>query len=298
MEIGALSSGLLTGLREGVEAALIVSIVLAYLARTGNLGFASRIWLGVVAAVLLSAGLGVLLYVTVGNLPQPYEQVFEGATLLVAAAVVTWMLFWMRRASASVKGELQAAVGRALGESSAWGLSLLAFTAIVREGLETSVFLVAQVTATGGHVQPSADRAPAGIGVLLGALAGLVIAAALGVGFYHGSRRINLARFFRWTGIALIVIAAGLLGRGLHEFAEIGAITAGSQTAFNLRGVLPDDVGLGAFLRALVGYSAAPEVVTLLAQGGYLIAVLALYLRPLRPGFPTPAAQPASPVRP
>ena len=115
MEIGALSSGLLTGLREGVEAALIVSIVLAYLARTGNLRFASRIWLGVVAAVLLSAGLGVLLYVTVGNLPQPYEQVFEGATLLVAAAVVTWMLFWMRRASASVKGELQAAVGRALG---------------------------------------------------------------------------------------------------------------------------------------------------------------------------------------
>src|SRR5947208_3399180 len=88
MEIGALSSGLLTGLREGVEAALIVSIVLAYLARTGNLRFASRIWLGVVAAVLLSAGLGVLLYITVGNLPQPYEQVFEGATLLAAAGSI------------------------------------------------------------------------------------------------------------------------------------------------------------------------------------------------------------------
>src|SRR5204862_4690052 len=142
----------------------------------------------------------------------------------------------------------------------------LAFTAIVREGLETSVFLVAQVTATGGHVQPSADGAPAGIGVLLGALAGLVIAAALGVGFYHGSRRINLARFFRWTGIALIVIAAGLVGRGVHEFAEIGLIAQWTQPAFDLSGVLPDDAGLGAFLRALVGYAAAPEIVTLVLQ--------------------------------
>src|SRR5438477_12135795 len=110
MEIGALSSGLLTGLREGVEAALIVSIVLAYLARTGNLRFASRICLGVVAAVLLSAGLGVLLYVTVGILPQPYETVSERSTRLVSAAVLTWMLCWMRRASASVKAVLQVAV--------------------------------------------------------------------------------------------------------------------------------------------------------------------------------------------
>jgi len=296
MEVGAISSGLVTGLREGVEAALIVSIVLAYLARTDNLRFAGRIWLGVAAAVATSAALGVVLFVTVGELPEPYEQIFEGATLLVAAGIVTWMLFWMRRAAASVKGELHVALGRALGEGSAWGLTALAFSAILREGIETSVFLVAQVTAassaTGG-----AGGAPGGWGVLVGALAGLGIAAFLGVGFYHGSRRINLARFFRWTGIALIVIAAGLVGRGIHEFAEIGLIGQWTQRAFDLSALLPDDVGLGAFLRAVVGYAAAPEIITLVAQLGYLLIVLVLYLRPTAPRIAaTPS--PVSPAQP
>src|SRR5436190_14311890 len=183
MEVGAISSGLVTGLREGVEAALIVSIVLAYLARTDNLRFAGRIWLGVAAAVATSAALGVVLFVTVGELPEPYEQIFEGATLLVAAGIVTWMLFWMRRAAASVKGELHVALGRALGEGSAWGLTALAFSAILREGIETSVFLVAQVTAASTMAAEQAGRGPAGWGVLAGALGGLAIATVLGVGF-------------------------------------------------------------------------------------------------------------------
>jgi high-affinity iron transporter len=296
MEFGAVSTGLVTGLREGVEAALIVSIVLAYLARTDNLRFAGRIWLGVAAAAATSAALGVALYFTVGELPEPYEQVFEGGTLLLAAGIVTWMLFWMRRAAASVKGELHVALGRALGEGSAWGLTALAFSAILREGIETSVFLVAQVTAAGG-AQRTGSGDQAGLGVLAGALVGLAIAAILGVGFYHGSRRINLARFFRWTGIALIVIAAGLVGRAVHEFAEIGAIGFGTQVAFNMSGLLPDDVGLGAFLRALVGYAAAPEVVTVVLQVGYLLTVLALYLRPNGPRV-TVTPSPVSPARP
>jgi high-affinity iron transporter len=294
VEVGAISSGLVTGLREGVEAALIVSIVLAYLARTDNLRFAGRIWLGVAAATATSAALGILLFVTVGELPEPYEQIFEGATLLVAAGIVTWMLFWMRRAAASVKGELHVALGRALGEGSAWGLTALAFTAILREGIETSVFLVAQATAANSA---EAGGAPGGWGVLVGAIAGLAIATFLGVGFYHGSRRINLARFFRWTGIALIVIAAGLVGRGVHEFAEIGLIAQWTQPAFDLSRVLPDDAGLGAFLRALVGYAAAPEVVTLVLQLGYLLTVLVLYLRPTAPRIAaTPS--PVSPAQP
>ena len=110
-------------------------------------------------------------------------------------------------------------------------------------------------------------------------------------------RRINLARFFRWTGIALILIAAGLVGRAVHEFAEIGAITLGTQSAYDLTRVLPDDAGLGAFLRALVGYAAAPEVVTLGLQLSYLAAVLALYLRPNAPRI-TATPQPVSPARP
>ncbi|MEI7743318.1 MAG: FTR1 family protein [Chloroflexota bacterium] len=283
MDVGSFTSGLLTGLREGVEAALIVSIVLAYLARTGNRRHFGRILAGVVAAVVVSLVAGIALFVTLGELPSPYEQVFEGATMLLAAAVVTWMLFWMRRQAASVRGELHAALDRALGDGSVIGLTLLAFTSVIREGLESALFLVGQA-ASANQAAPQ---------VLLGAAAGLAIAALLGVGFYRGARLINLATFFRWTGIVLIFIAAGLVARAMHEFVEIGAITIGSGIAFDISAVLPheaidgapDGIALlaGEFLRALFGYTSQPEVVTLLAWGGYVVTVLTLYLRPVPP---------------
>ncbi|MGH2408449.1 MAG: FTR1 family iron permease, partial [Candidatus Limnocylindrales bacterium] len=146
IEPGFLVTGLLTGLREGVEAALIVAIVLSYLARTGNSRHAGRIGLGVLAAVVLSAIIGVALWFTVGELPSPYEQVFEGLTMLLAAVVVTWMLFWMRRQAASVRGDLQSRVDRALSAGGAWALAVLAFSAVVREGIETAIFMVGLVT--------------------------------------------------------------------------------------------------------------------------------------------------------
>ena len=120
MDWGSFSSGLLTGLREGVEAALIVSIVLTYLAKTGNERYFGRVWLGTGAAVAVSLVIGVVLFATLRGFPEPYEMAFEGAAMLLAAAVVTWMLFWMRRNAANVRGELQAAVGRALAEGTAW----------------------------------------------------------------------------------------------------------------------------------------------------------------------------------
>src|SRR6478609_1866536 len=135
MDVGAFTSGLLTGLREGVEAALIVAIICAYLAKTGNARYFPKVFLGAGLAVVLSAILGVTLYLTVGSFQEPYEQLFEAATLLVAAGVVTWMLFWMRRQAASVRGELQAAVDRAVASGASWGLAVLAFTAVIREGL-------------------------------------------------------------------------------------------------------------------------------------------------------------------
>src|SRR4029450_9704001 len=127
VDFGSFSSGLLPGLRAGVEAALIVAIVLAYLQRTGNTAHAGKVWLGAGVAVVLSAVLGVAIYVTVGSFEEPYEQIFEGTTMLLAAAVVTWMLFWMRRQAGGVKGELQSAVDKVLVSGGAWGLALLAF---------------------------------------------------------------------------------------------------------------------------------------------------------------------------
>ena len=284
MDFGNLTTGFLIGLREGVEAALIVAIVLAYVVRTGNGRHIPKIWLGSGAAVILSVALGLLIFNTVGSFEEPYEQLFEGSAMLLAAVVVTWMLFWMRRQSMNLRGELQAAVDRVLSESTAWGLAILAFTAVIREGVETALFLAGQATS-----------AETGAGsVLVGAVLGLGVAVLIGWGFYRGSRAIDLRRFFRWTGIALVFIAAGLLSHAVHEFIEVaeiaGVTVIGSQTAFDISNVLSHDDGIGQFLRAIFGYSAHPEVLTFVIHVAYVVGILALYLRPVRPAPPAQRA--------
>lgn len=283
MEIGSVATGLVTGLREGVEAALVVSIILAYLARTGHGPQAARVWLGVGGAIVASAVFGIALFVTVGEFRAPYEQLFEAATMLLAATVVTWMLFWMRRQAANVAGELRAAVDRAVSEGGVWALVALAFVAVIREGVETALFLVGQASAASTGAGASVGGP---LGVLAGALVGLAIAAALGVGFYHGSRRIDLARFFRWTGVALVLIAGGLIASAVHELVEIGVLTVATRTAFDLGGILPssEEAGnvVGMLLGALFGYRSAPEIIAVVAWATYVGATLTLYLRPVR----------------
>jgi len=284
VDFGNLTTGFLIGLREGVEAALIVAIVLAYVVRTGNGRHIPKIWLGSGVAVILSVALGLLIFNTVGSFEEPYEQLFEGSAMLLAAVVVTWMLFWMRRQSINLRGELQAAVDRVLSEGTAWGLAVLAFTAVIREGVETALFLAGQATS-----------AETGAGsVLVGAILGLGVAVLIGWGFYRGSRAIDLRRFFRWTGIALVFIAAGLLSHAVHEFIEVAEISGvaviGSQTAFDISAVLSHDDGIGQFLRAIFGYSASPEVLTFVVHVAYVVAILTLYLRPVRPSPPAQRA--------
>ena len=244
--IAPFTSGLLTGLREGVEAALIVGIIAGYLVKIGRGDRLFVIWTGVGLAVLASALIGAGIFATFGALEGAAEKAFEATAMLVASAVVTWMLFWMRRSAASVSGELRVAIERALASGGALGLAVLAFTAVLREGVETAVFLTGQATAA------SASEGGA-LSVLVGALAGLSLSVALGVGFYRGSRRVDLARFFRWTGIALIFIAAGLLSMAVHELVEIGLIPFGTAVAYDLSAVLPHKEGIGQFLRASTG---------------------------------------------
>lgn len=284
MDVGALTSGLLIGLREGVEAALIVAIVLAYLNKVGGRAHFGKVWLGVGAAIALSTLLGVLLFVTVGGLQEPYEQLFEAATMALAAGVVTWMLFWMRRQAASVSGELRAAVDRALADGSAWALSALAFVAIIREGLETSLFIVGTAQAAG-----TADDAGS-LSLVAGAILGLLIAAGIGVGLYRGSRRVNLRTFFRATGVLLVFVAAGLVSHAVAELVEVGVITIGTQTLFDIEGLLSQSSVIGQLLRALFGYSSAPEAITFATWLAYIAIVLPLFLRPLPP---PPAKAPA-----
>jgi high-affinity iron transporter len=290
LDAGSLTSGLLTGLREGVEAALIISIILSYLARTGNRHAFGRIFAGAGAAVVLSLVAGIALFVTVGEMPAPYEQLFEAGAMLLAAAVVTWMLFWMRRTSASIRDQLHSALGRALSDGSANGLAVLAFVAVIREGLETALFLVGQ----------AASAQTGAVWVLVGAFVGLGIATGIGAAMYRGAARINLKVFFRWTGIALIFIAAGLLASAIHELIEIGWINIGTAVVFDLSRVLPheaidgapDGIALfaGQLLRALVGYNSRPEILMLGAWVVYVAVVLTLYLRPIAPRrLPQPA---------
>lgn len=283
MDVGSLTTGLLTGLREGVEASLIVGIILAYLAKTGNRHHFGKILAGTATAIAVSVALGIVLFLTLGAFEEPYEQLFEASAMFLAAGVLTWMLFWMRRQARMVRGELQAAVDRVLTGGGAWGLAVLAFTAVIREGIETSLFLFGQVTA-----------AEAGAtSVLLGALIGLAIAAAIGYVIYVGARRINYGTFFRLTGLALIFIAAGLLSHAVHELIDIGVINFGTQTAFDISAILPHEGHpLGEFLRALLGYTSRPEVLTLAVYLLYLLPVLYLYLRPV----PVAVAPPPQPV--
>ena len=307
-DVGAFTSGLLTGLREGVEAALIVAIVCSYLARTGNARHFGKIWVGVGAAVAASFVLGAVIFVTVGGLEEPYEQIFEGLTMLVAAGVVTWMLFWMRRQASSVKGDLQRAVDRVLTEGTAWGLAVLAFTRRHPRGPRDRALprrAGDRRGRTGARATPGrwpSSRAP---------WSASAIAVAIGYGFYRGSRALDIRTFFRWTGVLLIFIAAGLLSHAVHEFVEIGWITVGTATGVRHRRRAPPRHGDRPLppgdLRLHVRRPSGSTFVTWVA---YVVVVLALYLRPVAPRPPEPrcraaprahAAAPAaglSPLRP
>ena len=160
-----------------------------------------------------------------------------------------------------------------------FGLAALAFTAVIREGIETALFLMGQATAAGTEAMST----------LIGALVGLLIAVGIGYGLYRGARVINLRTFFQWTGIALIFIAAGLLSHGIHEFIEAGWITIGTSTAFDISAILPHEAAdgglgvVGSILRAMFGYTSTPEWITFIAWLTYVVVVLTLYLRPVRP---------------
>jgi high-affinity iron transporter len=281
---GALIGGAVTGLREGVEAALVIAIIAGFLTKTGNGRFIPRVLAGAAAAIVVSIALGVAIYLFIGELATPWEQLLEATTMLVAAAIVTWMLFWMKRQAAGIRGDLQARVARVLDDGGVWGLTALAFTAVIREGVETAVFLVGQAAAATGS-----DGA---LSVVVGAVLGLALATGVGYLVYAGSRRVDLRLFFRVTGILLVFIAAGLVGRAVHELVEIGVLAVATAPVFDLAGVLPDDAGVGLFLRAIFGYSAAPEAIALLAWVTYVLVVLTLYLRPARPAGPAPDPTP------
>lgn len=270
-----MSAAFFVTLREGLEAALIVGVIVAYLAKTGHRDALRLVALGVAAAVAIAVVVGVAIVATVGRLPLQVQETFEGLAAAFAVVVLTWMLFWMRRQGRAMKNELERAVDAALGTGSTMALAGLAFMAVLREGLETVLFLLAILGATGGDVA----------GAMLWAMFGLVVAIAIGVALFAFGVRINLRAFFTVTGVILIFVAAGLSAYVVRELTEAGWLPP-TAIAVDLTGILSERELLGSLLAGMFGYTATPTWAELVAYFAYLIPVLILYLKPERPSQP------------
>jgi high-affinity iron transporter len=255
-------------LREGLEAALIVGIILAYLARTGNRDKAGAVWAGTALSAALSLIAGAAIFVTAGGIEGRAEELFEGTAMLTAAAVLTYMIFWMRRQAINIRAHLQAQVQTALDTGSVVALGTLAFVAVGREGVETALFMFAAV------------RAATPLAATAGGLLGLAAAVALGYLLYRGTYRLNLRAFFNVTSMLLLLFAAGLLAHGIHEFTEAGLLPAVVNPVWDMNGVLSETSTLGSFLKALFGYNGNPSLVEALAYFAYLGVIGWAYFRP------------------
>ena len=273
----------LIGLREGLEAALVVSILIAYLVRTGRTDRLRQVWVGVGAAVVLSFGVGALLTFTSSTMSFEAQEAFGGAMSILAVGLVTWMVFWMKRTARFLKRELEGRLAGALAVGPA-ALVAIAFVSVAREGIETSLFIWSTTQATSG-TQP-----------FLGAMLGLLTAAALGYLLYRSAVQINLATFFRWTGIGLVVVAAGVLAYAFHDLQEAGVIPGLHSTVFDVSQQVPPSSWYGALLKGTVNWNPAPTAVELAAWATYLVVVMTAFLWPARAKATPATTRPAVPA--
>ncbi|HWP64202.1 MAG TPA: FTR1 family protein [Candidatus Binatia bacterium] len=253
-------------LREGLEAALIVGIVAAVVARSQQPGALRSVLAGVLAAVGLSLAVGLGVVLLVGQLPFALREAIEGVAGLLAVGVLTWMLFWMRRRGRTLAGAIRSEVDRALVGGSMIALAGLAFVAVAREGLETVLFLFA-LGSSGGSAAT----------LLGGGLAGLAAAVAVGYGVFALGLRLDLRRFFDVTGLVLIFVAAGLLAGAVHEFGEAGLV-ANTGRVLDFNPLIPENSPLGMILAGLVGYRAEPTPLEAVVYLLYVVPVLTLFV--------------------
>ena len=260
----------LLALREGIEAALIVGIVLGILKKMNRMDRAPRVWLGVGIASAVSL-IGALALNLVGaEFEGPGEKAFEGITMLAAAGVLTWMIFWMQRQGRRIQTGLEADVKMALTRGQDWALFSVAFFAVVREGLELALFL------TAANFSTPAAGVDAPILGWLGGVLGLIAAAITGWLLFDTTVKLNLRRFFQMTSILLIVFAAGLAGHAIHEFNELGWIPPVVEHLYDVNSILPEDTTAGLFLKALFGYNGNPSLTETLGYLGYFVVIFFL----------------------
>jgi high-affinity iron transporter len=270
-------SNFLIGLREGLEATLVVGILVAYLVRMNRRDRLVPVWIGVAVAAVVSLGFAAVLHITSNSLSDEAEQVFAGVMSIIAVGFVTWMVFWMRRTARSMKHELHGKVDAALGMGSV-ALAFMAAVAVAREGLETALFLWTNEQAAGPASHPA-----------LGGLLGILVAIVIGYLIYRQAIAIDLAKFFTVTGALLIVIAAGVLSAGVHELQEVGWIGGADFLAVNISGWYSVDAWYGSLLSGVFNFVPTLTVLQVVVWFGYLVPTMWLFLRDGRPDPSTTA---------
>jgi high-affinity iron transporter len=273
-----MGESLLISLREGFEAALVVSIVLAFVRRGPRPELGRWVWVGAVSALVVATIAGVVLHLTIDGLEGTARARTFGAICLAAAALLTWMIFWMRCNARHLKGHLEGRAAGALETGSVLGIALVAFAAVLREGLETALFLVSTTTTS------------AGTSVVAGTLAGLAMATLLGVAVYHGSRRFNMRRFFQVTGVLIVLFAAGLMAKTAFFLQASGDLGSVNNAVYDVTRIhwLTAQSQVGRFLAGIFGWDPRPSFEQAIAYVGYLVPVLVLFFR--EPSTRVPAA--------
>lgn len=256
--------------REGVEAALIVGIIATYLHQTGRSAWMPVVWIGILLALAMSLTVGAILQLLSAEFPQKAQELFEAIIGLIAVFVLTSMVFWMRKAARSIKVELHHSIDAAFQTPThkGFGLILMVFFAVAREGLESVFFLLAAFQQSEGPAAP------------VGALLGVLLAAAVGYGIFKGGLKLNLRRFFRWTGVFILIIAAGILANSVMALHEAGIWNHFQAVVFDASDILPLDSTLGSVLAGVFGYIATPTVSEVVAYVAFLVPALILFLMP------------------
>lgn len=261
-------ANLLIGLREGLEASLIVGIFAAYLIKTNRRHSLPYLWIGVASAVVVSLIVGSVLAITASELPEGVEPIVAGSVSLAAAGLVTGMLFWLAKTARSLAGHLRDEVDRAFSRGAGIGLLILAFLSVGREGVETALFMWAAASAAGQTLFP-----------LIGAVLGIGISVALGYLIYRGMTRLNLRTFFAWSGALLVFMVAGVLSYGVGDLqVEAGLIPVGQSIAFDISSVVPEEGWVATIAQTLLGLSPVMTWLQVLVWIAYVAIVLPLFL--------------------
>jgi high-affinity iron transporter len=275
-------ANLLIGLREGLEAALVIGILVAYVVKIRRRDVLPRIWLGVGLAVAISLALGGVLTFGAYGLSFQAQELVGGSLSIFAAGFVTWMIFWMLQTSRTLSRQLRGDIDRNL-DGAGWGLVFVAFLAVGREGIETAVFIWAAVQATGTSTLP-----------MLGATVGIAAAIVLGWLIYRGIVRIDLGKFFAYTGLFLIVVAGGVLAYGVHDLQEAGILPGLNSLAFDVSRAVPPDSWYGTLLKGTVNFSPATTWFQAAVWVAYVVPVITVFIAILRRQRPSAVADPAA----